>query len=274
MIEVETASNFTLARRMYSPETIELINSYKDRTERDIVREDWWSTSYSTSDRYSRDLGILLNKSRYIFKDNSRGPVDPVEFMMRTTQFYAKLINANPIKELIQRRQKQGQFRMLDLMSYGAVHKELGVQGCVVALSDKRREGEEAPVETTGIHLVEGDILCSSTWNKVNKYLETNANLKKFGVILCHPMAGLDYIPSNINVYRYIFNHVYQVLSPDEGTFLTNFHSTVYNQVKGICNKLNAIDGIKAVCYPADDFSFYGKFRLTRLSHSPNKLSV
>lgn len=108
--------DFTRAREMYPSEIRQLIHSQVEMNRYDR-RHDTWYESFSTSREYSRSLGTLISD------------VD-----QRQVIYY------NPVAWLIRERQDQGELQMLDLMSYGAVHRELEVNGCAVALSDKRKD--------------------------------------------------------------------------------------------------------------------------------------
>lgn len=269
-MQTETRSpNMALARQVYSPEVRQLIHVSCKKTRYD-TRGDFWVDSFTTSGIYSMNLGILLANKEAIAANNE--PEDLLDKTRQEMRFMNKMLKENPVKAFIEQKQQQGHLYMLDLMSYGAVHKELGVTGCTVALSDRREEMEATPNGAVEIHLVTGDILSRSTWRGVNQYLTTHTGIAKFGVILCHPQAGLEEIPENIVAYQYLFGRIYDVLSSDEGTFLANFHATMYEEVKNLCEQLNAVPGIRTLCYPAEYLSPYGKFMLVRSPNSPDKL--
>lgn len=282
-MKIENRSpDMTLARQRYSLEVRQLLRSSREYT-RKSIREERWSMSFSTSSRYSLDLGILLADEETIVTKNKS--MDLLGQTILDVQFMDKVLEENPIKGLIERKMQQGRLYMLDLMSYGAVHKEVGVSGCVVALTDRRKEMEKEVIlesdalgkkinTQTDIQLVSGDLLSSSTWREVNRYIATYTSGERFGIILCHPLAGLDYIPENMSAYQYLFSRIYDVLSPNEGTFLTNFHARMYEQVAELCKRLSAVPGIKVMCYPEEDFSSYGKFMLVRSHNSPERLPV
>lgn len=122
--------------------------------------------------------------------------------------------------------------------------------------------------------MITGDILQSSTWGKIDEYLRTQAKGGKFGLILCHPIAGDGNIPRNLFVYRYIFNHIYRVLSPHEGIFLTNFHRGLSWQVSELCKVVSTVEGIEATCDIYSEHLLNPTFMLKRLPNSPERLPL
>lgn len=256
-------SDVAYVRSIYSPD---IVRDIRKRKYINSWSEDWWGSSFSTSRNYSRDLGILLMPQETLETLTSLKPLD------RTSCFrlLSELLAENPVKKLIEAKKQEGELYMLDLMSYGEIHRELDVKGCAVALSDRRT----SDIQATPVELIAGDVLHSRTWQKIDKYLELNTNGEKFGIILSHPIGGLTKIPMNLTVYQYLFNHVYRILSNNDGVFLTNFHTKMFEQVEDMCKKLNGIEGIEASCYSDDDFSIFAGFMLRKSSGAPEKLPL
>lgn len=269
--------DFSLARQMYPPAVRHLIYEYRNRAKSLYKEKDrYWGISFSDSRQYSKDLGLFLADPEDIaFRDDPRSELNA---STRESYFIARMYQKNPIKALIEQKQLERPVQMLDLMSYGAVHRELIVAGCAVGLTDRRNEDQSFTDcrewdRCIGVEFIEGDILNSFTWGGLNKYLKEYAP-DGFDIILCRPVGGANFIPEDIGVYRYIFNHVYRVLNPNGGMFLTTFDAHMYERVEQASRQLNEIDGIEVACYSSGRWFQDGRFMLKRYPGSPKILPV
>lgn len=145
-------SNFSIVRQIYAPDVICLIRKFRDRTRNNKNGRDVWLASSSTSAEYSLQLGVTLTDSETISLENQ--PRDKLDQGLLKVQSVVQIAKENPIRAIIQRKKQEGQLFMLDLMSYGAVHRELEVAGCTVALSDTRGQTEMVTDESIGLRFI------------------------------------------------------------------------------------------------------------------------
>lgn len=236
-MSIEARTFIAKALSFYPIRTRKFVFDSLRETPEGNIKKDWWPSLFSNSLEYSNQL---LGD----FPSNS-------------------------FKSIVDAKKQRGDFYLLDLFSYGAIHRELRVPGCAVALSDRRRAGEHKKDLELRAELIVGNILRGKTWRKISDYLENVAGGRKFDVIVSNPLAGLTNIPADLGVYSYILNRVYGILNPNEGILITAYHFSMEKEVINAGKQLNRIKGLKVVVNPALPS---GSFILARSPSSPEVL--
>lgn len=111
---------------------------------------------------------------------------------------------------------------VLDFMGYGEALHDLGVRhGLAVALSDARDATQKAK-HGKAISVIEGNVLESGTWHKIDQWLATNTpnEDQHFKMILSCPIGGINTLPKNISNYYILIDRLYRRLSDSNGEML------------------------------------------------------
>ena len=218
----------------------------------DYRSQDEWKFSQSTSDSYSESFGPLL---------------EGIEGLERRR-------GSNLLKSLVeQQKEQKGELLVLDLMSYGAVHRDLKVRGLSVALTNKRSFLTRTYSMWVNNGFIAGDIRNARTWRAIRQWLDsekhTHDSARKFDLILARPFGGLTHVPKNEIFYHYIFTALYGLLTNEDGYLLTQFHPDMQRTVEQAVSQINTNAGVEARCD-----SNNGVFTLVKRSGAPEKISL
>lgn len=151
--------------------------------------------------------------------------------------------------------------RYFDAMSYGLALNDSDLSGLALALESEhgnafvvKKSFEERPHQRRVI----GNMLASGVWSPINADVRENGY---YDLITCTPYVALWDVPPHDAIYGTLFNKFYDVLSPDEGLFLTQ-HNLSTIQKKRLMDGLKEVPGIIAA---HTDYEFF----LMRIAGSP-----
>lgn len=205
---------------------------------------DFWPVSRSGSARYS-DYFQKVIKNEPPAQKNLTSLWN--WYVNNLDRGYSKKPQKDVIREMVEQKKQQGvNVRILDLMSYGYFIRDLGVQGCAVALTDRRRMNDKTKDDINGITFIDGDIMSPKTWRRITAYLTEQGTNAQFDFIICRPLGGLDYLPASPELYENIFYRVYPLLSSNDGVLLTQCHHKLENFIVAANAKFNSVTGLEA----------------------------
>lgn len=153
-------------------------------------------------------------------------------------------------------------FQLLDLMSFGHVHRSRGIPGVVIGLSDQRTSAERRFDQDKNIDFIPGDVLRVKTWSALNG--------QQFSMVICRPVAGIYAIPATPLVYGLLAERMYAHTAPG-GVFITEIHPQMHSFVSKLSKQLNQIEGIHSEVSKTKDSA---TFMLSKGLNAPHTFPV
>lgn len=162
----------------------------------------------------------------------------------------------------------------LDLMSSTKAISELSKQlpnklklGIAVSLDDLRTDSEKK--RDTGLNTVQivGDILESSTWDKIKEQLHG----QKIDLIMERALAGFDCIPEDLRLYAVLLNNAWKLLSDDNGILIAEIPYAFSSQAEEMVNKFRndyKMDAVKGGSWS----EAYYHIKIVKTPNSPKNL--
>lgn len=172
------------------------------------LNKDNWDVSFSGSREYSKRFYEVLR--RYM-----KPQIESMQMPILDT------LPLDLIRLLVRKKQSLGEkVHILDVMSYGEVIRDLGLDGAAMALQDIRPDSMKQTDEENNISLIPGDILTGKVWSRLDKQYKPG----HFDFIFCRPYAAVDNIPSYREIYGHLLGHMYPHLSNDNGILLAEYN--------------------------------------------------
>lgn len=118
------------------------------------------------------------------------------------------------VNDLLSKKKKA---YVLDLAGPGQPLREMRLTGgLAVTLGDGRSEEMRNIDNSNNISVLEGDILSKSTWKSIKKWLHFQKS-PGFDLILCNPVGGFTYFPCDMNLFYYLGQQAWDLLSSHYG---------------------------------------------------------
>ena len=213
---------------------------------------DSWKVSFSGSEAYSARLYDVLrtySRSNVIDIERSRGrkPLDIIRLLVN------------------RKKMERVEVKAADIMGYGAVLRDLDINGVAIALTDARTEQMKLYDEEHDIQMIVGDVFSTRTWNKLDALYPEQ---EYFDFLLCSPNGASPRIPDSIEISAYLLSRIYPHLSRNHGIFLTEIHSKdcVNTEFVSSVEVLNNLPGIST-------FIGMNSFMLVKDQEAPDFLS-
>lgn len=147
------------------------------------------------------------------------------------------------------------QTTVLDFMGYGEVLHELGVRhGLAVALTDAR-DAERKEKHGSAITVVDGNILKSQTWHRIDEWLREQSQPDGFKMILARPVAGINTLSSEPRILYAMIDRLYRRLSDQNGTILFEGGIIMTEKFREWATAISSADGIDVRFYIHDNAS-------------------
>lgn len=185
------------------------------------------------------------------YRENARFLDDPWEISQRASvvsydeTFKEVLHGESSNNLLLSRRQHSGRGAVvLDIMGY----MPLGLMfdgGVGLALGDRRTMEEKESDNKRGVVIITGDVLEKGTWRKVSEW-KTNRGIKGFDLIYCRPQSGFKTIPQDPDVYFYLLQNAWNLLSSEGGMMLTQAPYVFGNLLSEWQEQVNMTKGVYA----------------------------
>ena len=139
--------------------------------------------------------------------------------------------------------------------------------GIAISLEDLRTDQERKKDSNLNVVQIPGDILKSSTWEKIEYHLQG----RKADLILERAVLGLDCITDDIRIHALLLNKAWQLLSDNNGIFLVEVKIAFKDKVKNLIEEFKRrheieISFIENTLTPG--------IKLIKTPNSPKRLSL
>lgn len=150
-------------------------------------------------------------------------------------------------------------------------------RGLAVALSDTRLPDAKQAEDMFHIDFLSdgenpNDLLSPQTWTKINEWLKTHTEGQgKFDFIFSRPLAGLAEIPKSPDLYYWLLNNAYTLLSEHDGILVTQTPIGSNEMVSKYVEGIKGTQGLEANVYTRIS-SVYPILKLVKHKEAPAEL--
>ena len=169
---------------------------------------------------------------------------------------FKRVLGETAISDLLKDRKAKGRTTfVLDVMSPGNILRGLSKLqpldgGVSITLGDGRTHLAIERDSASNLSVIEGNILLKRTWRKAQEWIDQQG-VDGFDLIMCRAVGGFDSIPINDDLYYYLLNRAWVMLSGQRGIILTQIPIGCWKVGVGEwVENINMIQGIEAVYGP------------------------